>query len=195
MPVVRPRSKLRVWIIAQYRPKGGGGWSRARDIADRRPGLRARTDFASRNQRAPARAAGTGFAGGSPRTGIPLSPSTTTGSRLEAHSSKEEGRAPIGAPFLVRRVIGRPHLTRRRLDCGADRHSHATENPGTLTGREARRQQAVIDFSSHPEPIKHRWRQVQSHVVREAVGLGVDIPLNGGDDALSFPETRFTSAA
>jgi hypothetical protein len=31
--------KLRVWTIKQYRPKGGGGWSGARDLADRRPGL------------------------------------------------------------------------------------------------------------------------------------------------------------
>src|SRR5204863_3278613 len=67
----------------------------------------------------------------------------------------------------------------------ADRLLHAGQYPGALAGREARREQAVVDLAGDRETVEAGRRQEQALVVFEAVRRRVDVALDGRDHAVA----------
>src|SRR5438552_8696072 len=72
---------------------------------------------------------------------------------------------------------------------GRDRWAHgyacAGQNPGTLAGREARRQQPVVDLPRHGEAVERGRREEQMGVVLDAIRWRVDIAFDARDDAVA----------
>src|SRR5438132_8262139 len=73
----------------------------------------------------------------------------------------------------------------RGRDRGAHGYTCAGENPGALAGREAWRQQPVVDLPRHGEAVECSRREEQAVVVLEAVGCRVDVAFDGRYDAVA----------
>src|SRR5713101_8875649 len=66
-------------------------------------------------------------------------------------------------------IVGVP--PRGRGHGGADRYPRSAQDVGPLAGREARRQEPVVDLPRHGKALEDRRREVEARIVGEAVGL------------------------